>query len=71
LHYVEPSDIDLEELTLQLGPRVEDLRTLLLQVSTSDIIDKKVECGYQKVITKFSSKQQGLSLSKLFQTRGV
>jgi glycosyltransferase involved in cell wall biosynthesis len=75
LNYVRPGDMDMdvdfEALKMKLGPRIEEIRSLLLQTEPSDIIAKKVECGFQKVMTQFSSKQQGSSLSILFQAYGV
>lgn len=73
LNHVRPGDIemDFEALKKKLGPRIEELRPLLLQTESSDIVTKKVEFGFQKVMMQFSSKQQGLSLSVLFQAYGV
>jgi hypothetical protein len=60
-------DKDLLALKTQLGPRIEELTELLQHPKPRDIIDEKIELGYHKVMTQFSSKQQGLALSRIFQ----
>lgn len=67
LNHVVLDDIDLQALKNQLGPRVEELKALLHHPKPSDIVDQKIEVGYHKVMTQFSSKQQGLALSRIFQ----
>lgn len=67
LNYIVLNDQDLKGLKNKLGLRVEALNELLKLSKPSDIINKKVEYGYQKVMTQFSSRQQGLALSKIFQ----
>jgi len=67
LNYVVLDDKDLQVLKKQLGPRIEELTELLQHPKPSDIIDQKIEVGYHKVMTQFSSKQQGLALSRIFQ----
>ena len=67
LNHIVLTGTDLKTLEKTLGPQVEELHALLQHPQPSDIIDKKVEVGYHKVVTQFSSKQQGLALSEMFQ----
>ena len=70
LNHIVLNEKDLKILEKQLGPKVIELRQLseqLRETTPSDIIGEKVELGYNKVMTQFSSKQQGLALSKIFQ----
>jgi len=70
LNHIVLTETDLKALEKTLGPRVEELYALLQHPHPSDIIDEKVEVGYHKVMTQFSSKEQGLALSKMFQQCG-
>jgi glycosyltransferase involved in cell wall biosynthesis len=71
LNHIVLTETDLKALEKTLGPRVEELYTLLHHPKPSDIIDEKIEVGYRKVMTQFSSKQQGLALSEIFQQCAV
>lgn len=67
LNHIVLNDDDLHALRETLGPQIDQLQALLKHPKPSDVVDAKVEYGYQKVMTQFSSTQQGLALSKIFQ----
>jgi colanic acid/amylovoran biosynthesis glycosyltransferase len=67
LNHIVLNEEDLNALRKTLGPQIDQLHVLLKHPKPSDIVDAKVEYGYQKVMTQFSSTQQGLALSKVFQ----
>lgn len=71
LNHIVPIDVDLDALTVSLGPKVAELKELMDHKNPSDIITAKVESGYSKVVTQFSSHKQGLTLSTLFQECGI
>ena len=67
LNHIVLTETDLKALEKTLGPRVEELYELLQHPNPKTILNEKIEVGYHKVMTQFSSKQQGLALSEMFQ----
>lgn len=67
LTYIELDQVGLNSMQGTLGPKVFEINTLVKHPNPYQIIEDKIERGYQKVISQFSSKQQALVLSKIFQ----
>jgi len=67
LDYISLDAMLLAQLQTVLGPKIYDLQDLLKHPRPSEIIESKLEQGYNKVMSEFSAKQQGARLSMIFQ----
>lgn len=67
LTYIELDQEGLNRIQSVLGPQVFEINSLIQHPNPYEVVQHKVECGYRKVTSQFSSEQQALTLSKIFQ----
>ena len=68
LGFVAVDSINLAELEKVLGPRVHELTEVINHPKPKKIVEDKIDQGYRKVVDEYSSKKQGLMLSRIFQS---
>ena len=66
LNYIVLDVETLKQLAVTLGPKTLDISHFIQHPQPYEIIEDKVEQGYQKVTSRFSSRQQALVLSEIF-----
>ena len=71
LNYIVLDLNDLKKLAIDLGPKTLEISRIIQDPEPYKIIEDKIEQGYQRVSSQFSSRQQGLVLSKIFQKCSV
>jgi glycosyltransferase involved in cell wall biosynthesis len=68
LDFVALEKNNLDELQQVLGPKVYELSEVINHPKPKKIIEDKINQGYRKVVAEYSSRKQGLMLSKIFQS---
>lgn len=68
LDFVALEKNNLDELQRVLGPKVYELSEVINHPKPKKIIEDKINQGYRKVVAEYSSRKQGLMLSKIFQS---
>jgi glycosyltransferase involved in cell wall biosynthesis len=67
LDFISLTETDIHNLIPTLGRQVLEINSLANRYQGESLLAEKVERAYQKVIEQFSSRQQGLALSQIFQ----